>query len=329
MRIHKLLLSFALLISCAQVNAKSSNNPFEKVTEVKFGADVAWSYEKNAATKSAADTNGSGDFYHLKFDTKQLRLRIGNDIADTDSNATSYEQLAIEDVLIDGKRLPLFQWCLSNQQKHSRFLQQGLSVKKGICRVRGANGAFTMMLNKSTLGSLEGGKELTFIIKPFRSKIELSYDIAGFSTVAAKLKQHSAPKRAAAKATAPVAAPARVAKKCTEKPPAGFSKIKPVEYNCASAKAKAKAKASIAAAVSKERDRKKQTAASRAEEEKQRQLEEQAIAASQQKQKELTGEITKKMIGVCKKKWAEGEHRCYCEKYLEHAPPGIKSDPSC
>ena len=59
------------------------------------------------------------------------------------------------------------------------------------------------------------------------------------------------------------------------------------------------------------------------------QVEQQAIAASQQKHQLVVDDLTKKMLGVCNKMWSQGKHRCYCEKYILHAPSSIKSDPSC
>ena len=54
-----------------------------------------------------------------------------------------------------------------------------------------------------------------------------------------------------------------------------------------------------------------------------------AIAASQAKQAKIGGEITMKMVRVCKKYWDKGEHRCYCQKYIEHAPKSIQESSTC
>ncbi len=82
------------------------------------------------------------------------------------------------------------------------------------------------------------------------------------------------------------------------------------------------------AAADAERKRKEAEAARLAKEEALRK-EQEALAASAAVQAELSSDIAKKMIAVCEKKWAEGEHRCYCEKYIEHAPSNIKANPSC
>ena len=54
-----------------------------------------------------------------------------------------------------------------------------------------------------------------------------------------------------------------------------------------------------------------------------------AITDSLLKHRQAFDEITKKMVAVCNKVWTKGKHRCYCEKYIEYAPAGIKSNPSC
>ena len=133
-------------------------------------------------------------------------------------------------------------------------------------------------------------------------------------------------------------------KKCVASAPEGFTIIKSVEYGCDDTAAKSSAEKSIADAVSKERSRRSKVAAERerkqraaaaakkkelAAVEKAMAAEQAAIAASAAKTQALSSEIAQKMLGVCQKKWAAGEHRCYCEKYIEHAPAGIASDPSC
>ena len=99
--------------------------------------------------------------------------------------------------------------------------------------------------------------------------------------------------------------------------------------------------------VNKEKEKEKKLAAEKekqhklAEEKKQKELAEKlkqdeliqveaaAIAASQAKQAEIGGEITAKMLKVCEKYWNKGEHRCYCEKYIEHAPKSVQDSSTC
>ncbi|MCK4705395.1 MAG: hypothetical protein KAT90_07945, partial [Gammaproteobacteria bacterium] len=263
---------------------------------------------------------------HFSYDRKRLRLRIISGAEDSETSAREYQKLAVEDVQIDGKRLPLFQWCLANQQKHTRFLQQGLKVKQGVCANEGKKGTFVMRLNASTLEALNKGQTLSFMIRPFRSSITVNFDISDFSGVMAKL---SSKEKSVQKVSDKVVA----VEMCKAKPPTGFTRIKSIEYSCKDATAKAKAKASIKAMLAKERKREKTEAAKKQAETKAAKealaAEQAALAETEASKQEMNNEITNKMLAVCMKKWASGEHRCYCEKFIKHAPVGIESDPSC
>ncbi|MCW8830413.1 MAG: hypothetical protein OQK32_02720 [Gammaproteobacteria bacterium] len=314
---------------------------------VDIDSSHAWVIKDKAATRSGSD---SDNFYHLNFDIKQLRLRITDGAEDREASAKRYQNLAVEDIKVDGKRLPLFQWCLVNQQRHSRFLQQGLKVKKDVCKNHGENGSFVMRLNAATLDALKNGQVLSFKLRPFRSSINLNFDISDFSAMLAGLTPVLKPVQ---KQPEPVAVVEKkmVQKKCKAQPPKGFAEIKAVEYLCDDAVAKAEAEAGIAALVSKERERAAKLAAERERKRKQAEAakkakalaekkaaeeaaaklaaEQAALAESEAAKQEINAEITNKMLAVCQKKWNAGEHRCYCEKFIEHAPAGIKSDPSC
>lgn len=330
----------ALAAFCLFTNAiaKNSDNPFAKSISVNIGSDIEWVIKDQTATRSGSD---SESFYHLFYDRKQLRLRITESAEDSESSAKHYEQFAVNDVLIDGKRLPVFQWCLNNQQKHKRFLQQGLRVKKGVCKNQGEIGTFSMRLNVATLDVLNKGKQLTFALKPFRSIVEINFDISDFSSVVAKLNASGTPGARKPEAAATVLSK----KKCKASPPAGFAEVKSIEYDCKNITARTKATANIDAAVSKERELRKQAAAKRerkrsAAEAKKKELiakraaeklavEQAAIAASVAQQQAIGNEISAKMITMCEKKWAKGEHRCYCEKYIEYAPKAIQDSSTC
>lgn len=334
---------FVLCTLSVNVLAKS-DNPFAKSDVMNVGKDVSWDIDKKAveATKSASD--GKGSYYHLQFDNKQLKLSISADAAG--AKPKSFKQLEIKDVKINGKQSPLFKWCLSNQERHSRFLQQGLKVKKGICSIDGTAGSFTMRLNKDTLNSLQAGSRLTIMLKPFRTPVELNYDIGDFKNMYLALNTKPAPAAAAPVAAAKTTA-AKPVKKCMAGPPAAYKQIKPVEYNCADAAAKKDAEARVTKLVNQEKEKQKKLAAEKekqrklAEEKKQQELaaklaqeeklaaEAAAIAASEAKQAQIGGEITQKMLKVCEKYWSKGEHRCYCEKYIEHAPSSIQASSTC
>jgi len=327
------------------------DNPFDKGKSVNIGSDNEWLIKNKTATRSGSD---AGNFYHLFYDRKQLRLHITDGAEDSEASAKKFQHLAIEDVKVDGKRLPVFQWCLGNQQKHTRFLEQGLKVKKGVCKNEGEVGTFSMRLNAATLGVLKNGQTLSFKIKPFRSSLNVNFDISDFSNMAVSLKPKKLPVQEQA-VQAAVVEKVIVPEKCLANPPKGFAKIKSAEYLCNDAAAKDEAEAGIAALVVKERkrvvkraaeqERKRKQAAAAAEKakaEKQakaladKKAEEERIAAEQAALAEaeaskqlMNADITNKMLAVCQKKWAVGEHRCYCEKFIEHAPEGIASDPSC
>jgi len=338
---QRFFIALAAFCLSTSVIAKNSDNPFEKGASVDIGRDAAWVITNKTATRSGSD---SGTFYHLFYDRKQLRLRITNSAEDSEAAAKHHDQFAVNDVLLDGKRLPVFQWCLNNQERHKRFLQQGLKVKKEVCKNQGEVGTFTMRLNVATLDMLKKGKKLTYDLKPFRSDVEVTFDISDFSNVVAKLNSGKPPVAAKPR---PKSAPVATAKKCKASPPAGYSEVKAVEYNCTDTTAKKKATASVNTAVSKERESRKKLAAEREKKrlatekananklanqkvaEEKLASEQAALAASAAQQQAISSDIADKMIAVCQKKWDKGEHRCYCEKYISHAPKAIQENSTC
>lgn len=317
----RILTVLTILFMCSP--ALAEDNPFDKGVKVEIGSDNKWQIKGKTATRSGSY---SDDFYHFSYDRKKMRLRITSGAEDSEASAREYPQLAVEDVQIDGKRLPLFKWCLANQQKQSRFLQQGLKVRQGVCSNEGKKGAFVMRLNAATLEALNKGQTLSFIIKPFRSSITVNFDISDFSGVMAKL---SGKVKSVQKASNKVVA----VEMCKANPPTGFTRIKSVEYVCKDATAKVRAKASIKAMVEKESKKKAAETAKRLAEiksaEEKRAAEQAAIAETEASKQVMNSDITNKMLAVCMKKWEAGEHRCYCEKFIKHAPAGIESDPSC
>ncbi len=334
---------FIILSASFNASAMNSNNPFAKNESLNVGKDVSWIIDKEAvnATKTAIDAKST--YYHLQFDNKQIKLSISTD--EQGLNTKSFNQLEIKNVKIDGKQVPLFKWCLANQQRHSRFLQQGLTVKKDICSIDGAAGSFVMRLNKDTLSSLQAGSRLSIMLKPFRTPLDLNYDISDFKDMYIAL--NARPEPAVANKETALAAVTKKVTKCWAGAPPQYKNINSVEYDCDDAADKSKAEAKISALVNNEKDLQKKLAAERqrqlklAEEKKQKalalklekekalQAEAAAIAASQAKQAQLSDEITQKMVSVCKKYWDKGEHRCYCQKYIEYAPSSIQSNSTC
>jgi len=339
----KQLFASLLILCLVSFNAVAGDNPFAKKDTLNIGKDIAWELDKKAvlATKSSSDDKGA--FYHLQFDNKQLKL-----IMSSDANGASpkkFSQLEIKDVRIDGKQSPLFKWCLNNQERHKRFLQQGLKVKKDVCIINGNAGAFIMRLNKDTLKSLQTGSRLLIMLKPFRTQLELNYDISDFKDMYLALNAKPAPV-AAAPAVAKTAT-IKPGRKCWAGAPPQYSTIKSVEYDCDDATSKLGAEVWISKLVNKEKEKNRKLVAkqekqrkiaeekkrkAQAEKLKQEQLlqaEAAAIAASQAKQAEIGGEITMKMVKMCEKYWNKGEHRCYCQKYIEHAPKSIQASSTC
>ncbi len=338
---------------CVSVADAALDNPFAWANEVNIGADIEWNVEAESISKTGQADDGL--YYRLSLRGNELSLKIGES-HDVEASAKRYRALAIEDLRVDGKRLPLFQWCLNNQQSHNRFIQQGLKVKDGICINRGGQGEFAIRLNKQTLDTIESGQRLRITLRPFRKPVHVTYDISDFKQVLAISQAKRRPQRAVAAASVPAATALRssspvvvqpVVRMCKAKVPAGYNKIKPVEYVCNDSSDRRRAEKAVAKAVKQEQRRRQRIAAEKekqrlaalaaqkkAEEERiqaeqVRQAEEAAIAASESKHSQIMDELTRKMVAVCNKLWKRGKHRCYCEKYIEYAPPGIESDGSC
>jgi len=342
-------LYFIVLLSVSvNVSAANSNNPFAKNKSINIGKDISWSIDKELAL-AMKSSGADGSYYHLQFDNKRLKLFVSSDAQG--ESPKSFSQLEIKNVRIDGKQSSLFKWCLNNQQRHSRFLQQGLTVKKNVCEVDGNTGSFIMQLNRDTLAALKSGKRLSIMIKPYRTPLDLNYDISDFDDMFIALNA----KPAAVVAAQPVNNESeKSSKKCWAGPPAQYKNIKSVEYNCDDATAKSDAEAWVIKLVKQQKAKDQKAAAAKAkalaeenkekalaEEKKQKQLaeklkleeaaqmEQAAIAASVAKQAQLGDEIAQKMLKVCDKYWSKGEHRCYCQKYIEHAPSEIQANSSC
>jgi len=323
------------------VSAKSSDNPFAKSESLDIGKNISWKVDKDAglSTKSIAGDNGV--YYHLRFNNKRLELLVSSDAGGL--KPKQFNQLNIKNVEIDGKQSSLFKWCLNNQESHNRFLQQGLAVKNDICVADGKMGSFMMRLNKETLTALKKGKKMSIMLKPFRTPLELHYDLSDFEDMYVELNTKAAPVvKTAAPTKAVTASSVTVAVKkiCTANPPGKYKIIKSVEYDCADASAKQVAERKIDNLVKHQEEidekqrklaeeKRQQKQAAKLKQEEQLRLEAAAVAASEAKQAEISGEIAQKMLKVCEKYWSKGEHRCYCQKYIEHAPSEIQANSTC
>jgi hypothetical protein len=342
MSLLRFFICLVILATSSQATAKSPN-PFDKTIMVTAGHDVTWQFGEQKATKSVKGADGT--WYHLFYDGVRLRLRLTGSSHDSQYAARQFEDFAVLDVKIDGNRLDVFQWCLNNQEKHNRFLQQGLSVKKGVCQNLGEQGAYVMRLTKETIDALDKGNIIEFELKPFRTKVLVKFSIDDFYKANQEFKKQYEATLAASRPKAepapvpPAATPKRKAK-CKIDPPKGFSEVKTISYDCDDIAARNKARASVDSEVSKIREqrrkaeaeaarKRKEAEAARLAKEEALRKEQEALAASAAVQAELSSEIAKKMIAVCEKNWAAGEHRCYCEKYIKYAPASIKANSSC
>lgn len=339
------ILLVALSAFSVNVSAKNSDDPFAKLAAVNIGSEVSWKIDKKAVTAVKSSGEDNGVFYHLHFDNKQLKLLISSDAQG--ASPKKFSQLEIKNVEIDGEQAGIFKWCLNNQERHNRFLQQGLKVKKNICSINGSKGSFILRLNKDTLMSLQNGSILSITLKPFRTPVEVSYDISDFKDMTVALNAKPQSVASAATATASVKSAAKPIKNCWARPPAEYKGVKSVSYNCSDAAGKKGAEATVVESVNQEKDRQRKLAAEKdrqrklAEEKKQKELavkleqeqllavEAAALAASQAKQAEIGSDITNKMLKVCEKYWNKGEHRCYCQKYIDHAPSSIQASSTC
>lgn len=346
MSLLRLFICLAILITSGQVIAKSPN-PFDKAIMVTAGHDVTWQLGEQTATKSVKGADGT--WYHLFYDGMRLRLRLTGSSQDSQYAARQFEDFAVLDVKIDGNRLDVFQWCLNNQEKHNRFLQQDLSVKKGVCQNMGEQGTYVMRLTKETIDALDEGNTIEYELKPFRTRVLVKFSIDDFNKANNEFKKQHEAKLAVSRPKvepapiAPVAAakpkPKRKSK-CKISPPKGFFEVKTISYDCDDVAARDSARASVDSKVNKIREQRnkadaeakrksKEAEAARLAKEEALRKEQEALAASAAVQAELSTDIATKMIAVCRKNWAEGEHRCYCEKYIKYAPESIKANSSC
>jgi len=338
-------LSALLIVLCLfSFNVLAANNPFAKKNVLNVGKDVAWNIDKKSVRAVKSMPDGNGAFYHLTFNNKQLIVSISSD--ENGANSKKFNQFEVKDIKIDGKQNSLFKWCLNNQERHNRFLQQGLNVKKDICKINGNAGTFVMQLNKDTLQAMKNGSRLSIMLKLFRTPLELNYDISDFKDMSLALNAKAAPVVIAAPVVKKVTKK-KPARKCWAGAPPKYSNIKSVEYNCDDSITKLRAENSVAKQVNKEKekeiklaaeqekkrklaeDKKQKEVAAKLKQEELLQAEAAAIAASEAKQAKISDEIASKMVGVCEKYWSKGEHRCYCQKYIEYAPKSIQASSTC
>lgn len=305
-------------------------NPFKKSKNYNFGADVPWYESRGSVTKSGSVRDGPDtNYYHLNIDKYRLLLRLGkNDPSGELANTRSLGRLAIAEVKADGRRLPIFDWCLSNQHNVTKKLKQNTVVVNDTCINAGGGGDFVINLDEQTKQILKTAKTLTFIVEPYGRPVMLSYNMSGFAELMASL---NVPIPAAVvkepKPVAPVAAvkakpKPKPVKMCYEKAPTGFqSAVTAIAYPCNNTVKKANAKAKISARVKQE----KKKMAMELEAANREKLARQKAVENNKRKIEWDIQQAKIWVKRCEKHWAKGKSPCYCEKYIDKAPAGITS----
>jgi len=322
----------SLLITLPGV-ANAGVNPFKKAKDYVFGTEVPWYESSESATKSGSERSGSDtNYYHLNIDKHRLLLRLGkNDPSGELVNTRRLDAMAIADVQADGRRLPIFDWCLNNQHSVTKKLKQNTVVANDVCINADGGGDFVINLDEQTKQILKSSKTLAFIVEPYGRPVKLSYNMSGFAEIMSKLDKPAppAPVVKVAKPVAPVVVvkekpkpKPKPVKMCYAKAPAGYqSAVTTVAYPCNNATKKANAESKITARV--EQEKKKMAmeleAANREKLARQKAVED--------NKREIQWALQQAEIWVkrCQKHWAKGKSPCYCEKYLDRAPEGVTS----
>jgi len=321
----------SLLIAVPGVS-NAGVNPFKKAKNYTFGTEVPWYESKESVTKSGSVRSGADtNYYHLNVDKYRLLLRLGkNDPSGELVNTRRLDALTIVEVKADGRRLPIFDWCLSNQHNVTKKLKQNTIVANDVCINADGGGDFVINLDEQTKRIIKSAKTLSFVVEPYGRPVMLSYNMSGYSELAAKLdKPAPSPVIKVPKPVLPVAAvkekpkpKPKPVKMCYSKAPADFqSAVTAIAYPCNNATKKANASQKIKARV--EQEKKKMAmeleAANREKLARQKEVED--------NKREIQWALQQAEIWVkrCQKHWAKGKSPCYCEKYIDRAPEGVTS----
>ncbi len=333
-RFSALIITIIGLI-CFSISAQAGMNPFKKTKNYKFENDINWYSKDAAAVKSGSVKDGSNTlYYHLNITKDRLRLRLGkNDPGGELENTRNLDKLAIVDVLVDGRRFSLFDKCLSNQDRPGKKLKLGAVVVNDAC-VNAGGGDFTMILDKAGRDQLKAAQKIEFIITPYNRPVKLAYTMAGFAAIMSEIDKPAPPPvvkkvvpRVVVKSKPkpkpkPKARPKpkKIVKMCFADAPADFtSAVKSVAYPCNNKVKKEAAEKKVAAIVEKEKQKMV------AELERVRQEEEALKEASKNNKREIewARKQTEMWIKRCNKHWNKGVSPCFCEKYIDQAPPGV------
>ncbi len=337
----RVLASFGGLMLMVFSVSHAGMNPFKKSKNYVFGPDISWYEHNDTAVKSGSVRDGENtNYYHLNIDNDQLLLRLGrNDPSGELENTRLLENLSIVEVSVDGRPMPLFNWCLRNQQNPGKKLKQNAIVANGTCVNAGGGGDFIINLDSGTSKLLYSAKMLEFVVEPYGRGVKLSYSMLGYAPVMdvinkpvplPKVKK-STPKPVAVVAKPkpkakvkpkvrpkPKAKPKPV-KNCYAKPPGEYkSQISTLSYPCNDNKKKASAESKISARVKQEKESQK------AEANAEREMRQRAREDTK-REAEWDSRQSNLWISRCKKHWSKNSSPCYCEKYLSQAPAGVKN----
>ena len=330
--LYKLAISGLLMVISSA--CFSGVNPFKKSKNYSFGPDVSWYEHNGAAIKSGSIHDGADtNYYHLNIDKYRLLLRLGkNDPSGELENTWLLDSLSLTEVLIDDRRLPLFNWCLQNQQNPGKKIKQNAIVANDVCINAGGGGDIIFNLDDETREILKNAKLLEFIIEPYGRPIKLGFSMSGYAPVMAKINKPIPPPVVKKPVPLPVVVEpkpepkpkpkAKPVKKCYANAPVNFkSKVPAISYPCDNAVKKSQAEKKISAGV--EREKKKIAARLQAEKNKKQVQERKAI--DEKRDSEWDRKQATLWVSRCKRHWAKNRSPCYCEKYLDQAPEGVKS----
>ncbi len=328
------VLCFLLVMSSTSYAA----NPFKKSKNYSFGSDVVWYENNDAAIKSGAVRNGSNtNYYHLIINKYQLLLRLGkNDPSGELENTRLLDSLSIIEVKADDQRLPLFNWCLQNQQNPGRKLKQNAIVANDVCINAGGGGDFVIFLDDETQNILKQAKQLEFTVEPYARPVKIVFSLSGYAPIMAQINKPITPpivKKPVAKPVPVVVVKSKPkpkpkvktqpkpVKMCSVKAPADFkSAVSAVSYPCKNKVKKTKAEAKVAAAVKQE----KKKMAAELQAVKDKELIKQKTLEDKKRDIDWDNKQTALWVSRCQRHWAKNTSPCYCQKYIERAPAGTK-----
>lgn len=324
-------------------HAQAGINPFTKAKVYNFGDKFPWYYKDGSVTKSGSRKQG-GDtlYYHLNITENRLRLRFSKDDPSGELEHTrDVPGLEIHGVEVDGQTMPRFEWCIANQETISRILKPRAVVVNDTCSNNG-DGDFVILLDGPSLNQIRHAREISFIVAPYGRPIRLNFTMDGFRSAMSELElaQRKARMAEAPPKPAPVKAKPRPApekkvvakpkpkpkpkpapvKECVANPPEEFrSQIKAETYPCKNNRKKLAAYERINSQVdalrkkrAEEEEKKKELAAVRKEEK--------VITAREKEWKEQQKDM---WVKRCMVHWKKGRSPCFCQKYLNEAPPGV------